>query len=388
MSSRQSAVGSGRRVVGSGQFAAGHPQLLVKGYSHNMGIASNPTLPTPNAVLPTAHCPLPTEAGVILIALLWILVALSVIALSFSRESFVEVAAARNAQSLEESYFLARAAVAETAYQILQKKLSPKLQQLELQDLPDPLDLGRVTRSFGGGTYRVDIQDESGKVNLNSVSEEQLRALVEASGINRPDSDIITDSIMDWRDSDSMHRLNGVEDDYYQTLNPPYKARNGAIPVIEELLLVKGVTPEYFYGRPEKAADGSIFYKYGLSRYLTVYSYRIQINVNFAPLPVLLSIPGMPPAAAQSIFERRKVKPFKNVGEITRDLPANLGANALTYLSTEQTDIYTLTISAQTEKSKARRVIRTIIRLDGTERSYYRTLYWNENVPDYEGVNP
>ena len=50
------------------------------------------------SLLPTAHCPLPTnENGVILIALLWILTALSVIALSFSRETFVEVAAARNA---------------------------------------------------------------------------------------------------------------------------------------------------------------------------------------------------------------------------------------------------------------------------------------------------
>jgi general secretion pathway protein K len=382
MNSRQWAVDSRQCAVENGKRTG-------KNYSPDTNLSSNHALPTTNAALPTAHCPLPTENGVILIALLWILAALSVIALSFSREGFVEVAAARNAQSLEESYFLARAGVAETVYRIVQKRLTPRLQQVELQDLPDPIDLGRISGTLGGGSYRVDIQDESGKINLNQVSEDQLRALVEASGIQKPDSDIITDSIMDWRDSDSMHRMNGAEDDYYQALNPPYKARNGAIAVIEELLLVRGMTPDYFYGRPEKTPDGSVFYRYGLSRYLTVSpTFRMQVNVNYAPLPVLLSIPGLPPGVAQSIYERRKVKPFKNVGEITRELSTNLGANALTYLSTEPTDIYTLTVSAQTGKSKARRVIRTIIRLDGNEKSYYRTLYWNENVPDYEGLTP
>ena len=58
---------------------------------------------TADCRLPTADYQLSTESGVILIALLWILTALSVIALSFSKESRVEVAAARNAQSLEDA---------------------------------------------------------------------------------------------------------------------------------------------------------------------------------------------------------------------------------------------------------------------------------------------
>jgi hypothetical protein len=70
-----------------------------------------------------------SESGVILIALLWILTALSVIALSFSRESRVEVAAARNAQSLEESYFVARAGIATSIYQLVQRRYVPALRQ-------------------------------------------------------------------------------------------------------------------------------------------------------------------------------------------------------------------------------------------------------------------
>jgi len=326
--------------------------------------------------------------GVILIALLWILVALSAIALSFSRESFVEVAAARNAQSLENAYFLARSGIALTVYQLLEKRLAASAPQAETLGELDLLDLGIATGSIGGGVYRVDIQDESGKINVNLVQESQLRALVEASGIDRPDSDIITDSILDWRDADSITRLNGAEDDYYQTLNPPYKAKNGRLDTVEELLLVRGVTADYFYGYPQRAADGSVVYRYGLSRYLTVYSTREQININCAPLPVLLSIPGMPPQAAQAIYDRRHVKPFKSMEEVVHEIPVTIDAGPLSHLTTEQTGIYTLTAAAHAEHSKARRVIRAVISLQPGERTQYQTLYWNENIPDYEGTAP
>jgi general secretion pathway protein K len=380
----------------SGQWIVGSRQCFVRNRaSVGYGLPIDPgTLYKADNSLSTVHCPLSTrrlstEAGVVLIALLWILIALSVIALSFSRESFVEVAAARNAQSLENAYFLARAGITATIYQLLQKRLTPQVQRLEIQDVTDPIDLGRVTGTYGGGAYRIDIQDESGKINVNTVSEEQLRALVEAAGIEKDRADMITDSILDWRDADSMHRLNGAENDYYEALNPAYKAKNGLIEATEEMLLIRGITAEYFYGRPERAPDGTVIYKYGLSRYLTVYSRRNQVNINFAPLPVLLSVPGMPPQAAQAIYEKRHVKPFKTLEEITRELPVNLGTMTLPYLAVDQTGIYTLTASAQMEGSKVRRVIRTVINLlERSDKTQYRTLYWNENVSDYEGTTP
>ena len=212
--------------------------------------------------------------------------------------------------------------------------------------------------------------------------------LIEVIGIDQHDADIIVDSIMDWRDTDKAHRLNGAEDDYYQTLNPPYKAKNGRLDSPEELLLIRGITPDYYYGHPERAPDGSIVYKYGLSRYLTVYSITNRINVNFAPLPVLLSVPGMPPQSAQAIYERRMKEPFANMQEVTRDLPANLGPSTLPFLSTDQTGYYTLTASAHREGSKVKRVIRTVISIDPSQKTQYRTLYWNENIPDYESVMP
>ena len=329
------------------------------------------------------------DRGVVLIALLWILTILSVIALSFARETFVEVAAARNDRDLADAYYIARAGIATSVYQLYQKMyLTPPpqgLQNLQAQQ-PDAVDLGKVTGQFGDGEYEVEIQDESGKINLNIVMEEQLRALINVIGISDPDASVIVDSILDWRDSGTMPRPNGAKDDYYQTLQPPYQTWKDAprMKAVEELLLVRGVTPQYFYGRREKTPDGQIVDRYGLLRCLTVYApATLRININSAPLPVLLSIPGMPPAAAQMIYERRQVKPFTSWDEISKEVVPNPGPAIISYISWTRTGIFTLTASAHRTNSKARRVIRAIIRLNPGGQEKYTILYWNENIPNW-----
>lgn len=320
--------------------------------------------------------------GVILIALLWILTAIAVIALSFSRESFVEVSAARNARDLADSYFIARAGITATAYKLMERRYIPRVRQLQLEAPPDPIDLGKISGQFGDGVYDVELQDESAKLNLNLVSEEQLRSLMAAAGIDRRDGDVITDSILDWRDVDNLHRINGAEDDFYTSLRNPYKSKNGRFDTVEELLLIRGVTPDYFYGHPEKLPDGAAVYRYGLFRFFTVYAPPNQrVNVNFAPLEVLMSIPGMPPQAAQAIIERRKARPFTTIEEITKDVPVTLPPSVVAQLWTEQTGTYTLTASAHRENSRVRRVIRTVLTIDPRDSKGYKVLYWNENVP-------
>jgi len=323
------------------------------------------------------------DRGVILIALLWILVALSVIALSFSRESFVEVAVARNARDMGDAYYVARAGIAAAAYRLIEKRYAtPPVRGVELPGPADPIELGELQGDFGGGSFKVEIQDESGKISLNVVNEDYLRALVELVGIVKPDSDVIVDSVMDWRDVDTAHRLNGAEDAYYQALPRPYKAKNGRMESVEELLLVRGVTRDYFYGHREKGADGSPVGRYGLSQYLTTYYNSNRINVNSAPLQVLQAMPGMPPLAAEHIYQRRKTKPYKTQAEITQDVAIPLPPTVAPLLSTDSTGTYTLTASAHMQGSKVQRVIRCVVSLDTREPNWYRILYWNENIPN------
>jgi general secretion pathway protein K len=326
------------------------------------------------------------DTGMILIALLWILTALSVIALSFAREGYLETEAAHNAQAMKSAHFIAQAGIAETAYKLIWKRASSSLQTASSDDTVDPLDLGKSSGSLNGGEYNVDVQDESGKLSVNYATEDQLRALLAAVEFEQADIDVIADSILDWRDLDKAPKPNGAEDDYYQSLNPPYKARNGALEIIEELLLIRGVTPEFFYGRPEKRPDGSKGYKYGLSRYLTVYATNGgSVNVNCAPIPVLMSA-GLPADVAQAIYERRQTKPFKNMVEFRQEFPGASDPQIQRYLNVAPSRTYTLTSSARAANSKAKSVIRAVINLD---QAPYKVVYWNENVlNNYEGMMP
>jgi general secretion pathway protein K len=120
---------------------------------------------------------------------------------------------------------------------------------------------------------------------------------------------IIT-SIKDWLDSgddDAITGLTGAESDYYQDLEAPYSCRNGPFVHKDELLLVRGVTPDLFNG---------INGQPGIADYTTVqgmtgkgagkFTYDGKININTAPLPVLAAIlPAENSDLAQEIFDYR-----------------------------------------------------------------------------------
>lgn len=99
---------------------------------------------------------------------------------------------------------------------------------------------------------RFGLQDESIRLNLNiltladAYSENGGRTLL--MGLPNMTEDV-ADAIMDWIDDDDEAREYGCEfNDYYKGLNPPYAPKNGPLDTVEELLLVRGVTPELLFG--------------------------------------------------------------------------------------------------------------------------------------------
>ncbi len=58
----------------------------------------------------------------------------------------------------------------------------------------------------------------------------------------------IADAILDWLDEDEEVRPYGAEAEYYTTLPTPYVPKNGPVLSVEELLLVRGVTPTLLFG--------------------------------------------------------------------------------------------------------------------------------------------
>ena len=155
-------------------------------------------------------------------------------------------------------------------------------------------------------------------------------------GLEGEDRDIIVDSIIDWVDKDHNHLMNGAEDEYYESLEDPYEARDSEFVVAEELLLVRGITEDIFYGRKDPFDDadteteqqdsfaidpfaedgegGNIVYQ-GLSELFTVFSASssIKININDAPYGLLMTVPAMTEDLAQRIIELRREEEFESM---------------------------------------------------------------------------
>ncbi len=151
-------------------------------------------------------------------------------------------------------------------------------------------------------TIRFGLSNESGKLNLNILATEEDNELdVEAiTAVDRlmyiPNmTEEIASAILDWIDEDDDPRAYGAESDYYGTLESPYYAKNAPLESLDELLLVRGVTPELLYGEdtnrngildpneddgdatlPLDNADGVL--NAGWSAYLTVHSREINIR--------------------------------------------------------------------------------------------------------------
>ena len=145
-------------------------------------------------------------------------------------------------------------------------------------------------RFFYSGANKARLDNQS-RVSIPQT----LRSFAQLEG------DVIVDSILDWTDEDDLHQLNGAEDDYYSKLEPPYRAKNGPLDRIEELLLVRGVTKELFEGTPAVESEPG---RAGLRELLTTTS-NGKVNVNTASAPVLQTIFGLDDTQVAAILARR-----------------------------------------------------------------------------------
>ncbi|MFH1381053.1 MAG: hypothetical protein ABIH57_02650 [Candidatus Omnitrophota bacterium] len=118
------------------------------------------------------------------------------------------------------------------------------------------------------GQAEYGLIDEGRKININKVPHSVLKKLFEITcEITSDEASDIADSIIDWRDEDDEPRDNGAEDDYYSRLKSGYPCKDADFEILEELLLVKGLTQEKF----DKVKD-----------LITVYSEGF-VNINTAP---------------------------------------------------------------------------------------------------------
>jgi general secretion pathway protein K len=109
-----------------------------------------------------------------------------------------------------------------------------------------PIDGTARTLSFDGTALTVWIEDERGKVPINTASPQVLRQLLAGIGLQGEGLDALQDAILDWIDGDDAPRAHGAEDKSYLAAGAEMLPRNEAIRTLEELLEVRGMSPESF----------------------------------------------------------------------------------------------------------------------------------------------
>jgi type II secretory pathway component PulK len=154
---------------------------------------------------------------------------------------------------------------------------------------PVPVDSAAGTAP---SSFRYGVIDESGKINLNALLK------IDSTGQAAHDilmklpnmTEEIADAVVDWLDPDDDQRTNGAESSYYSALDPPYRCKNGPLDTLEELLWVRGVTPQLLFGTDlnrngiqDPGEDTGNGWDPGWSAYLTVYSRERNVDASNNP---------------------------------------------------------------------------------------------------------
>jgi general secretion pathway protein K len=329
------------------------------------------------------------EMGVALIMVLWVITILSVIVLEFSYAMRTEVNISRNYEEELQLYAMSEGGVQRAVTELIYKNDS-RVQQLRktLSSEKIPPDQkewvtdGRdYPLAFAGGECAVRVMGEAGKVNLNLASDRTLRKIITNLGWEGEARDIVVDSILDWREPGDFHRLNGAKDNYYQSLKEPYHCKNGNFDSIEELLLVRGVTPELFYGKKEdkKTEEGVKVEPIGLKDLFSIYAPGEQIDLNSATLPVLEVVLGIPEPVSRLIIKAREEKAFENQVDLLQrvpDLIPLLGEIRGSIVFQAITAYYTIECQAKSKEGGSVRGLKVIVKVDPNEKAGHKIIQW------------
>jgi general secretion pathway protein K len=235
------------------------------------------------------------QRGSALLSVLWLSAALAAVAFTLSTTVRSETDRASTALDGLRAYYLATGAIHRAALELQWDATNPAANRR----IPGPA----INYVFPTGPVHVEIIPESSKLDVNSATLPELYRLGEALGLEPGAAEELAAAIDDWRrPAGESSRF----DPYYLSLTPSFRARHASLQEIEELLLVKGVTPDLFHGT---YVPPDLTPRPGLADCLSVYGARDAVDVNTAPGPVLAAV-GVPPFAVDVIVQRRKVAPI------------------------------------------------------------------------------
>ena len=249
------------------------------------------------------------ERGGALLTVLWLVAALSAIA--FSVATTVRTETERTSTHIEQvrAYYLATGALDRA---ILWMSWGSTARRPDGGPMFYEPGMPALSMNFPSGIASVEIIPESSRLNVNLATPVELGRLFLSMGVPPERAQILVESIVDAR---SGGPAGSPLDQFYLSVNPTFRPRHASFEQIEELLYIRGVSPDLFHGTWVRNAVGVLVRLPGLKDCLTVYGINDAYDINTTTAPVLLSI-GLPPDVVAAVVQRRAVRPFLLAGEL------------------------------------------------------------------------
>ena len=223
--------------------------------------------PTPSATTPAR------TRGIALVAVLWAVVLLSALAASFVSTARTTTALAHNQIESAQASAIAEAGIYKTIAGLIEQSSSRSSRSAQADDaaviadaagnaLPADPALWRVDGTayrwrYADAELLISIQAEDGKIDLNAAPNDLLKALLVSNGVDEARATALVDAIADFRDANSLPRLNGAEDDAYRAAGLAYGAKDAPFEAVEELEQVLGMT-RTLYEKIASALDAEL----------------------------------------------------------------------------------------------------------------------------------
>ena len=247
---------------------------------------------------------------------MWMSAALAAIA--FSLATSVRGETDRTSTTVDDlrSYYIATGAIQRAIMDIQQGGVAPDAPGYHLGRL-------RLTYAFPTGDAVVEIIPETAKLNMNTITGEKLVVLLTALGLDAEHAQEAAAAIVDWRKPLGTQSA-GSFDEFYLSQTPSFRARHASFEEIEELLSVKGVTPDLYYGtfvRDTTMDPPQLVARGGLKDCLSVYGSFGALDVNGAA-PAAMAAVGVPQDMINAVVARR---PFLKPKDFADFLQGNNG---------------------------------------------------------------
>ncbi len=266
-----------------------------------------------------------SQKGMALVIVMILVMALAVIVGVFAHAIKVETKLTANTRAESDLEWLGRSGVEVARWVLAEQKRLPGQNQVDALNqfwaggpgptnlLDNPFEGWSLDRiELGPGWFSLRIIDQERKMNINALADPRnpanallMERALNYAGADATDSSSILNALRDWVDRDhnpsTGSSMGGAESEFYLSLDPPYIAKDGPIDDITELLKVRGITPEIFWGASGgssgngDAGDGN---GRGLVDLFCALSSQ-QVNVNTASADVLAVVLGVDPSMVQ-----------------------------------------------------------------------------------------